>query len=32
MPFRIARSGLNAAATVLVVTGNNIANAAPHGF
>ncbi|HEC17498.1 MAG TPA: flagellar hook protein FlgE [Sedimenticola sp.] len=32
MPFRIALSGLNAASTDLQVTGNNIANAATHGF
>ena len=32
MPFRIALSGLNAAATDLKVTGNNIANSATTGF
>ncbi len=32
MPFSIALSGLNAAATDLAVTGNNIANAETTGF
>ena len=32
MPFRTALSGLSAASTDLKVTGNNIANAATHGF
>jgi flagellar hook protein FlgE len=32
MPFRLALSGLNAAATDLNVTANNIANAATNGF
>jgi len=32
MPFRIALSGLNAAASDLKVTGNNIANSATIGF
>lgn len=32
MPFNIALSGLNAAATSLEVTGNNIANSATTGF
>ena len=32
MSFRIALSGLNAAATDLSVTGNNIANASTTGF
>ena len=32
MPFRIALSGINAAAAELKTIGNNIANAATTGF